>query len=78
MISDKEFNRFLKRINVVKKRRLNKIDAQRIWSILQLLEPDDGWNDQKCWTEVYFYNNKEYHVHRIIGRKPIVEVLEDI
>lgn len=74
---DKEFKRFLKKIGAVKKRTLNYAETRKMWAILQLMEPDDGWTDQRVWTEVYIYEGLEYHVHRTYDKEIVIEILEE-
>ena len=54
-------------------------ERKHLLLIFAMLEPHSQSNNQRTWTDVYFYTNKEYHVTYGFGgdEDPLVELLLD-
>ena len=65
---------FLRKVMGPPKRTLEGTERESIWLMIQLRgEPDEFSNNQRSITEVYKFNQREYHVHYGIEDSPIIE-----
>lgn len=60
------------------RRTLEGQERENVWlMILMQDEPVDSSNNQHSITEVYRFNQKEYHVHYFPGEEPLIEEILD-
>ncbi len=70
--------RFLKGLGLLKKRRiLEGEELERVLTMLRLLGPGEGSNNQHTWTESWRVGNIEYNLHSGEGFEELEEVIDD-
>jgi hypothetical protein len=79
-MSPEEARAFIRKVMGPSRVRLEGQDRENIWLMIQLQgNPDEVSNNQHSITEVYKFNQREYHVHYGIEDNPIIEeILNDI
>ena len=79
-MTPEEARAFLRKVMGPPKRTLEGSERENIWLMIQLRgKPDEFSNNQRSITEVYKFNQREYHVHYGIEDDPIIEeILNEI
>lgn len=70
---------FMRKVMGPPRRELEGQERENVWLMIMLQdEPDESSNNQHSITEVYRFNQREYHVHYFSRETPIIEeILED-
>lgn len=71
-LSSTEYLNFIKKLGI-EKRKLMGEERDKIWQILQMLEPMQLYNNQRAFTETYEYQGKKYYVHHGLEETPVIE-----
>ena len=73
-MSPEEAKVFLRKVMGPKRKRLEGQERENVWlMILMQEEPTSSSNNQRSITEVYIFNQREYHVTYMIEDEPIIE-----
>jgi hypothetical protein len=73
-MSPEEAKAFLRKVMGPKRKRLEGQERENVWlMILMQEEPTSSSNNQRSITEVYIFNQREYHVTYMIEDDPIIE-----
>ena len=78
-MSPEEAKAFLRKVMGPNRKRLEGQERENAWlMILMQEEPTSSSNNQRSITEVYIFNQREYHVTYMIEDEPIIEeILSD-
>jgi hypothetical protein len=78
-MSPEEAKAFLRKVMGPNRKRLEGQERENVWlMILMQEEPTSSSNNQRSITEVYIFNQREYHVTYMIEDEPIIEeILSD-
>ena len=73
-MSPEEAKAFLRKVMGPNRKRLEGQERENVWlMILMQEEPTSSSNNQRSITEVYIFNQREYHVTYMIEDEPIIE-----
>ena len=73
-MSPEEAKVFLRKVMGPNRKRLEGQERENVWlMILMQEEPTSSSNNQRSITEVYIFNQREYHVTYMIEDDPIIE-----
>jgi hypothetical protein len=73
-MTPEEAKAFIRKIMGPPRRVLEGQERDNIWLMIQLQdEPDEFSNNQHSISEVYKFNQQEYHVHYFPNEDPVIE-----
>lgn len=73
-LSIDEYNNYLKRIGLENQKLMGQ-ERDDVWKILQQLEPNRSWNNQRTFTDEYEFEGKTYRVHHGLEDNPVIELI---
>jgi hypothetical protein len=73
-MSQEELKTFLRKVMGPPRRTLEGQEKENVWLMIQMQdEPDEFSNNQHSISEVYRFNQREYHVHYFPNESPYIE-----
>lgn len=75
-LTGEEYNSFLRKIGVYNQKLVGQ-ERDKIWNLLQQLDPIRSWNNQRTFTDEYEFEGNIYRVHHGLENQPVIELIKE-
>lgn len=74
-LNENEYLDFMKKFGTKQTKEITGTEKENILKMLDMLEPNNVWNNQKTYTEEYSYQGNKYEIHYEIEETPILYLI---
>lgn len=75
-LTGEEYNSYLRKIGVDNQKLVGQ-ERDKIWNLLQQLDPIRSWNNQRTFTDEYEFEGNIYRVHHGLENQPVIELIKE-